>query len=143
MFRPNRWRLCLTTRSGLGVAGLLDSHAPRFEFGDHFVVDVFLSFAPAPDDTTPLQNTVYYDIDYFEDVSSQQEFDASRQPIDVDFLTSHLKSEIAALKRDLENGGNLYFSGDPSVHIEAMFNAVEFIQSHSEAPLFLVVYYDD
>ena len=142
MFRPNRWQLCITTRPGLGVVGVADPHAPSFHFGDHFVVDVFINFAPAPHDTTFLANTVFYGIEYLEAPADQRKFDASQKPIDTKILIEHLEFEIAELERDIASGDDMGFVGDPVNHLRSMNDAIHFVRAQEQTPLFMVAHYD-
>ena len=142
MFKPNRWTLHITTRSGLGVAGVADPYAPSFDFGAHFVVDLFNNFTPASRDTSFLDNTVFYGLEYLEAPDDQREFDAAQKPIDSTCLVEHLAFEVAELERDILAGGDLGFEGDSVTHLKSMKDAIDFVQKQEPTQLFLVAYLD-
>ena len=143
MFRPNRWQLYLTTRRGLGIFTNVDPYAPTFEFGEHFVIDLFINFTHTSRDTSFLDHTVYHGIEYIEAPDKQDHFNAAQRPIDSNSLIHHLEFEVAELDRDISAGDKLGFLGDPSVHLQAMKDAISFLRSHSDTPFYLIADYDD
>lgn len=141
--RANRWGLSITTRAGLGVTRITDSHAPTFEFGPHFVVDAFIDCLGADAETQYLGNMIHYGVEYIESpTATQRAFDAAAKPIDNVGFVELLNREIGDLTPYVNGEKSYDFWGDPSVHLQSMRNAVAFLETNSRIPLFLVACLD-
>ena len=133
--RSDRWGLILTTQAGLETDG-----ANVFDFGDHFVADIFVDLLNSEENHDLESRVVIHDADYYESPQKRAECDATAKPIDATRLLDALYQAARLLEQGLEAERAFDFSIEARQHLITLYGAMGFLESNAKRPLLLIAY---